>query len=145
MARNALVEKALELAISAGRTPDRGSHSWWTDQWAALTRETSELTSDDPRMSPILHALAICDRVHKAADLDGFMKSAKSVRRLMCFVPGARVWWEGAVNHRLTMFGPALVEHVHCDDARLYVFVIWKGIGRWLSEAIVRNIEGPKS
>lgn len=141
MARDALVEKALELAISAGRVPALGSHEWWTAQWKDLARDTHGLLPDDPRIGPLLGALAVCDHHYKAQDLDGFTKGAERVRRFMQFVPGAKVRWQGSNNHRLCILGPSTVEMVHCNQGRLWVWV-WHGMGRWVCESIVTKIEG---
>ena len=145
MARSELVEKALEMLKPAGRTPEPGSHEWWTAQWRDLAKLTHGLQPEDPRFGPVLAGLAVCDQHYKAADLDAFTVGAERVRRLMQFVPGAKVRWEGMVNHRLTVFGPATVELVHHDQCRLVVFLTWKGIERWVSEAIITKIEGPQS
>jgi hypothetical protein len=143
MARSELVERALKILETAGRTPEPGSHDWWVGRWRELATVTNGLLSDDARVGPVLSALAECDRSYKAADLDGFTKGAARVRRMMCFIPGAKVKWEGTVNHRRRTLA-ATVEHVHNDDGKLYVFTIWNGIERWVSEAIITKIEGPK-
>ena len=115
----------------------------WLTRWRDLAQMTSGLESDDPRLTPILSCLAQCQRSHEAGDLDGFTKGTARVHRFMQFVPGATIRWEGGVDHRLTVLGPATVEHVHHDDGQLHVFVIWKGIERWVSESIITTIEGP--
>ena len=125
-------------------TPEPGSHNWWVSQWRDLATVTDGLLPDDARVGPVLSRLAECDRCYKAADLDGFTKGAERVRRLMHFVPGATVRWEGTANHRVTTLGPATVEHVHHDQGRLWVWVSWRGTGRWISETIITKIEGPK-
>lgn len=116
----------------------------WLDRWRQLARVTDGLLPDDPRLNPLLSVLADCDRHYQSGDVAAFMKAAERVRRLMCFVPGATVRWEGAMNHRQATLGPAVIEHVHYDGANLYVFVIWRGIERWVSETIITKIERPK-
>lgn len=143
MARHELVDKALAMLKPAVPPPEPGSHEWWVDQWGTLSRETHGLTPDDPRLNPILDALAVCDRHYRTADLDGFTKASERVRRLMRLAPNARVWWEGAVNHLLRTLGPATVEDVQHDTGRLWVWVTWQGTGRWVSESLITNIEGP--
>lgn len=125
-------------------TPEPGSHDWWVSQWRELATVTHGLLPDDPRLVPVLDALAVCEGHYKAAELDGFAKGAEQVKRLMQFRPGATVRWEGTVNHRLTVLGPATVEVVHHDQGRLWVWVSWRGAGRWISETIITTIEGPK-
>lgn len=144
MARSELVERALEMVKAAGRVPEPGSHDWWIFRWRDLAKATDGLLPDDPRLNPVLDALAVCDRHYKEADIKSFTKGAERVRRLMLFTPGATVRWEGTLNHRRTTLGPAIVEHVHVDDGRLIVFVVWKGLPRWISECIITKIEGPK-
>jgi hypothetical protein len=142
MARHELVEKALEMLKPAVPTPKRGSHEWWTEQWRGLANVTDGVLPDDPRVGPVLDTLAICDKHFKAADLNGFEKDAKRVRRLMLFAPGALVWWEGEfISHRLGVLGPATVEQVSRSDGRLWVWVSWRGIGRWVNESIITKIE----
>ena len=142
MPRSELVERALEMLKPAGRTPEPGSHDWWTAQWKDLARVTDGLLPDDARLGPVLNGLADCDRYYKAADLDGFTKGAERVRRLMAFTLGAMIWWQGSKDHRLCVLGPASILHVHQDDGKLYVFVVWKGTERWISESIIIKIEG---
>jgi len=143
MTRSELVERALEIARSAGRTPERGSHEWWVSRWRELATVTHGLLPDDPRVNPVLSTLAECDRSYKAHDLDGFKTGTERLRRLMGFARGAVVRWEGVANHRLVVLGPATVEQVHEYHGRLYVWVTWKGIERLISESIIMQIEGP--
>lgn len=117
----------------------------WLSRWRGLATATSGLLPDDPRVDPALRGLANCDRCYRDGDLDGFRKGAERVRWLMQFAPGATVRWKGSVDHRLCLLGPATVEHVHHDDGKLYVFVVWKDLGRWVSEAIITTIEEPTS
>jgi hypothetical protein len=117
----------------------------WLTRWRELAQVTSGLEADDPRTTPVLATLAECQRAHEAGDMDAFTKAAARVRRLMQFAPGATIRWEGRVNHRRMVLGPAVIEYVHHADGKLYVFVVWKGIERWVSETIITKIEGPKS
>ncbi len=114
----------------------------WLSRWRELARLTDGLLPEDPRFDPILTALSDCDRAFKAQDLDAFTKGTERVRRLMQFTPGAKVRWEGTVNHRLCTLGPATVELVHHDEGKLFAFVVWRGIERWISETIITKIEG---
>jgi hypothetical protein len=144
MARHELVEKALAMLAPAVPIPERGSHEWWTEQWRDLARVTDRLLPDDPRLAPVLDSLSKCDHFYKLQELDGFTKASQRVRRLMLFVPGAQIWWEGEfMSHRLGSLGSATVEQVICSDGRLWVWGIWQGIGRWVSESIITKIEGP--
>lgn len=121
-----------------------GSHDWWVRRWREFANVTRRLLPDDARVDPVLTALAHCDRCYKAADLNGFMKGAEQVRRLMQFVAGASARWEGITNHRVTTLGPATVKHVLYDQGRLWVWISWRGTERWISETIITKIEGPK-
>jgi hypothetical protein len=144
MIHSELVERALEMARSAGRTPEPGSHDWWVSRWKELAHMTNGLTTDDPRLGPVLSAMATCQHCYQAADPDGFQLAAAQVQRLMGFVPGAQITWQ-VIEDRLVTLGPATVELVHHNDDRLYVFVVWNGVERWVSESIITKIEGPKS
>lgn len=145
MARHELVDKALAMLKPALPPPEHGAHQWWISQWKGLATVTDGLTPEDPRLNPILDALAVCDRHYRTADLDGFEKASQRVYRLMQFVPGARVCWEGEYrSHRLGVLGPAKVEQVICSEGRLWAWVFWQGRGRWVCEAIVSKNEGPK-
>jgi hypothetical protein len=106
---------------------------------------TSDIEPDDPRLTPVLSALAVCEAHYRKGNLDDFTKAATQVQRLMLFTPGATIRWHGHIEHRLTIQGPATVEHVHHDQGRLWIWVEWQGTGRWISEAIVTTIEGPTS
>lgn len=144
MARHELVEKALEMLKPAVPPPERGSHGWWVSHWNDLAMVTDGVLPDDPRLGPLLDCLAVCDGCYKATDLDGFEKASARVRRLMQFVPGAKVRWEGEfMSHRLGSIGPAIVEQVICSDGRLWVWIAWQGLERWISETIIVKIEGP--
>jgi hypothetical protein len=61
----------------------------------------------------------------------------------MQLVPETIVRWEGTVNNCLVTCGQAKAEHVHHDDGKLYVFVVWNGTERWISESIITSIEEP--
>lgn len=93
MAPNELVEKALALALEAGRRPDRGSHEWWVCQWRDLAKVSHPLLQSDPRTSQVLAGLGECDRAYKAKNLDEFERAAKHVQRLMRLVPGVMIEW----------------------------------------------------
>ncbi|MFO0699743.1 MAG: hypothetical protein U0236_10975 [Nitrospira sp.] len=143
-ARQQLGRQSAEHESSAMRSPgDRPQDLDWLSQWRLLARTTEGLTSEDPRLNPVLDVLADCDRHYKAGDLSSFTEQSERVKRLMCFAPGAKVRWHGSENHRLCILGPATVEQVIVDGGRLIVFVIWKGIGRWISETIIKKIEMP--
>lgn len=145
MARHELVEKALAMLKPAVPLPERGGHQWWVLEWNGLSKVTDGVLPDDPRVAPVLDALAVCDRLYQTADLDGFTKASQRVYWVMQFVPGARVWWEDEYrSHRLGVLGAATVEQVICSEGRLWVWVFWQGIGRWVSESIITKIEGPK-
>lgn len=144
MARHELVDKALAMLKPAVPPPEKGSHEWWVSQWKDLAMVTDGLLPDDPRLGPVLDCLASCDGCYKAADVDGFEKASIRVRRFMQFVPGAHVWWQGEfMPHRLGNIGPAIVEQVHYDNGKLWIWTSWRGVGRWVSEAVICKIEGP--
>jgi len=98
---------------------------------------TAGLEHDDPRLSPVLSALAACAASYKAADQSGFEHAAQRVQYVMQFAPGALVRWQGHEGHHMTVLGPAMVEHVHCSEGQLWVWTEWKGQGRWVSESII--------
>lgn len=109
--------------------------------WRELAQMTSGLEAEDPRVTPVLSALAACEVCDKAGDRSGFEHAAERVKRLMQFVPGAHVQWRGSEGHRLKVLGPAPVEHVHCSEGQLWVWTAWKGQGRWVPEHIITAME----
>lgn len=135
-------EEKESLAMSS--PGDRLKAPDWSDQWRQLAGLTHGLTAEDPRLNPILDALADCDRHYKAGDLAAFTDTSERVKRLMCFAPGAKVRWQGSETYRLCILGPATVAQVICSEGRLWAWVFWQGIGRWVSESIITKIEGPK-
>jgi RecB family endonuclease NucS len=112
-------------------------------QWRALVTTTHGLMKEDPRVGPVLSALAVCDAHYKGGDVDRFQVATERVRRLMQFAPGAMIRWESRVHDRLVILGPGRIEHVHDDHGRLQVFVIWEDTARWISDAIITEIEEP--
>ncbi len=142
--RSELVERALAMLTPSSRTaaPSTPASDWLT-RWRDLATVTSGLDADDPRLTPVLKGLAACQHCHDSGDLDGFTQAAARVRRLMQFVPGATVRWEGAVNHRLTTLS-AVAEHVHYDGGKLIVFLTWQGLDRCVADSIITQIEGPR-
>jgi hypothetical protein len=135
--------QTLEQQHAAPLIQATGQAADWLVRWRDLTQVRDGLLQDDPRANPVLSALSDCDRCYKAQDLDGFTKGAAGARRLMCFVPGATIRWQGIANQRFMILGPATVEYVHHDDGKLYVFVVWQGIERWVSETSIMQIERP--
>jgi hypothetical protein len=115
----------------------------WLARWQEVAQGTDGLLPDDPRVDPVLTVVAECNRCHKTQNVDGFMTSTARIRRLMAFVPGATIRWEGIANQRLMILGPATVEYVHHDDGKLYVFVVWQGTERWVSETSITTVERP--
>ena len=109
--------------------------------WRELAKLTAGLEQGDPRLSPVLSALAACEAHDKAGDRSGFEHAAERVKRLMQFAPGAQVRWQGSEGHHLTILGPSQVEHVHCDQGKLWVYTEWQGQGRWVHERSITAIE----
>ena len=91
----------------------------WAARWRTLAQMTSGLEQDDPRLDPVLSALAQCQHAHEA-----------------------QVTWKSSQGHQA--LGAARVEHVHVSDGRLFVFVVWQDTGRWISETAITSIEGTK-
>jgi hypothetical protein len=110
--------------------------------WRELAKLTAGLEHDDPRLSPVLSALAACEAHEKTGDRPGFEHAVERVRFLMHFVPGALVRWQGHEGHVLKVLGPARVEHVHVADNRLWVWTEWQGQGRWVPESVIAEIDG---
>ena len=138
------IKEILKQELPTTPRPERGSHEWWVAQWKDLATVTDRLLPDDPRVAPVLDSLSKCDHYYKLQDLDGFTKASQQVQRLMLFVPGVRLWWHGEVMpHRLGSIGPAMVQQVICSEGRLWCWVEWKGLGRWICEVIIVKIEEP--
>jgi len=137
-------ERGKKLLAKAGARVRQVQPTDWLTRWRELAQVTGGLLPDDPRVNPVLSVLADCDRAHRLGDLHGFQRAAARVHRLMQFAPGSTVCWDGTVNHRLTLLGPAPVEFVHFADGRLQVCVVWQGNWRLVSEAIVKEIRDPK-
>jgi hypothetical protein len=89
--------------------------------WRELMTLTAGLEASDPRLTPVLGALAVCEAHDKAGDRPGFEHAAERVRYLMQFAPGVQVRWRGHEGHRLMVLGPAPVEHVHCDQEQALI------------------------
>jgi|CXWL01.1.fsa_nt_gi hypothetical protein len=121
-------------AVPSSRPPIQPS-------WRELAQMTAGLERDDPRLGPVLSALAACEAHDKAGDRSGFEHAAERVTRLMQFAPGAHVRWRGSEGHVLKVLGPAQVEHVHCSEGQLWVWTAWKGQGRWVPEYSIIAME----
>jgi hypothetical protein len=102
---------------------------------------TDGLEPEDPRLTPVLSALAVCEAHDKAGDRSGFEHATQRVHYVMQFRPGAQVRWQGSDGHHLKVLGPALVEHVHCSEGQLWVWTAWKGQGRWVPEHSITAME----
>jgi hypothetical protein len=112
----------------------------WLSQWRELAQVTSDIEPDDPRLTPVLSALAVCESHYRKGNLDDFTKAATQVQRLMLFTPGATIRWHGHIEHRLMVLGPNTVECVHFADGRFWVWVAWDG-GRWINETLITEIQ----
>jgi hypothetical protein len=92
-------------------------------------------------VAPVLDSLTKAEQAQDAGDRDGFDQAVARTKHVMQFAPGALVWWNGSVGHRLKVLGPAMIETVHADElGRLWVFTIWQGQERWVNEALVTKI-----
>ena len=145
--RSELVERALAMlnAVPSRRTAAPVTPaSDWLSRWRELASITASLEADDSRLPVVLIALAECQHAHDAGDLHGFITAAAQVHRLMQFIPGASVRWEGSMNHRLCSLGPATVECVQYSRGRLWAWITWQDSGRWIADTLITQIEGPQ-
>ncbi len=108
----------------------------WPALWRSLAAATAGLRTDDPRLHPVLSALVEAERAYKAEDLLAFQHAADRVQFLMTLQPSRSICWRAADG---TLRGPAVIEHVHADAGRLWCYVTFGGLGRWVHEQLIAH------
>ena len=88
----------------------------------------------------MLAALAECDVAYRAMNEPLFLHATERVLRVAAFVRGGSVYWLDQTDQSC---GPATVLDVVFCDGKLWVWLEWDQLGRWLNETVITKIEAP--